>query len=172
MAELIEFAAKYGFDAVHFMPLYGEAASELDVFGSSSDYEKNDVASELCRAVEITRKYGIKFLNSLPVVQKNTESGSGENQKEKETDERSGEEKNKMLCYLPWQQLNIDPGGEVRAGCICPGSVGSVLDTPIIGIWNSARMQELRKRVLARKTEGICSAECNAGTVPWDLREV
>lgn len=76
-----------------------------------------------------------------------------------------------MLCFLPWQQLNIDPDGEVRPGCLCSTNIGTVMDSSILDIWNGNKIQEYRSKILSGNPD-ICSLDCIKGNVPENMRRI
>jgi len=61
---------------------------------------------------------------------------------------------------MPWQQLNIDPGGGVRPGCLCLKTVGSILENRIMDIWNNDAMQSYRKGIIEQDFKPICNPSC------------
>ncbi|MEA5001831.1 MAG: radical SAM protein [Endomicrobiaceae bacterium] len=175
----IDFAQKYNFDIVYMMPIWGGQNIEENIYIG----ENREIISELSKKIETasekSRQSGIKFFHSLPVikeektafkkecVKESVENKSGGDCSEKKTVETE----HKIFCYLPWQQLNIDPGGEVRPGCLCSKPVGNIEHDSILNIWNSPDMQEYRKRVLGNP-QNWCNNDCLNGSIPEDLRRI
>ena len=85
--------------------------------------------------------------------------------------ENFSEELKSLFCYLPWQQLNIDPGGDVRPGCLCSKSVGNIEKESLLSIWNNEQMQEYRKRII-NNPKNWCNNDCINNVIKIDLRKV
>ena len=175
--QFIDFAKKYNFDIIYMMPIWGGQDIEENIYIG----DNYDIIADLSKKIELasskSKQLGINFFHSLPVVKENHENIiTNENIEVKEDNKQqhcdSGVNiEQEMFCYLPWQQLNIDPGGEVRPGCLCSKSIGNVMEDSILNIWNSLQMQEYRKRVL-HNPKDWCNNDCLSGSIPKDLRRV
>lgn len=177
--KFIDFAKKYNFDTVYMMPIWGGQEIEENIYIGNNKEIISELSCRIETAEQKSRQSGIKFFHSLPVikeektviqkecVKENIENKSGGASREKKIDESE----HKMFCYLPWQQLNIDPGGEVRPGCLCSKPIGNIEQDSILDIWNSLNMQEYRKRVLCNP-QNWCNNDCLNGSIPEDLRRI
>ncbi|MDD5021110.1 MAG: radical SAM protein [Endomicrobiaceae bacterium] len=165
----IEFAKRYDFDVVYMMPIYGGQDIPENIYINDEKNILKDLTKKIEQAVYKSTEYGINFFHSLPIIKE---------EKPKDSDECTEtaeniciEKKDRMLCFLPWQQLNIDPGGEVRPGCLCKTNIGSVMDSSILDIWNNSKMQEYRCKILLGNPD-ICSVDCIKGNVPENMRGI
>ncbi len=65
-------------------------------------------------------------------------------------------------CRAPWEQAFVDADGTVRAVDHAGPVLGSLLDAPLLALWNAAPAQALRSRALA-DTTAAQRAGCPAG---------
>lgn len=175
--QFIDFAEKYNFDIVYMMPIWGGQEIDENIYIG----DNHDIIANLSKNVELalskSKQFGIDFFHSLPVVKENhKDTLDNDNIEVKEEDSKKQHcngvnIKKELFCYLPWQQLNIDPGGEVRPGCLCSKPIGSIMENSILSIWNSLQMQEYRKRVL-QNPKDWCNRDCLNGSISEDLRRV
>ncbi|HLD30499.1 MAG TPA: SPASM domain-containing protein, partial [bacterium] len=164
MTDFAAFAEEFGFDALHFMPLYGNEEPGEDLFRHGEDLpEIESIRIRLKKVSQKAKEAGIEFLNSLPVSLEVRDSSFCPGRPEKKEEE--------LLCTLPWQQMNLDPGGEVRPGCLCTLPVGRVPGMSLLEIWNSPAMQKYREALLG-KENSLCFRNCIEGRVPAELRKV
>ncbi len=176
--KFIDFAEKYNFDIVYMMPIWGGQEIDENIYIG----DNHDIIANLSKNIELalskSKQFGINFFHSLPVVKENhSNTSDNDNIEVKEEDNKKQhcnngvDIKKELFCYLPWQQLNIDPGGEVRPGCLCSKPIGNIQQDSILDIWNSLNMQEYRKRVLDNP-QNWCNNDCLNGSIPEDLRRV
>lgn len=168
--DFIEFAKKYKFDVVYMMPIYGGQDIPENIYIKDEKNILMDLADRIEKVTEQSKEYGINFFHSLPIIKNVKQKDSGQNTEKVEN--ICIEKKDKMLCLLPWQQLNIDPDGDVRPGCLCSTNVGSVMDSSILDIWNGNKMQEYRSKILSGNADDICSIDCIKGNVPENMRRI
>ena len=171
MTEFVLLAEEFGFDALHFMPLYGNEEPGEDLFRHGE--ELSEIESIRIKLKEVSQKAkeaGIEFLNSLP-VSFDEKKDSSEKKDVRSVPENSKKGEAVLLCTLPWQQMNLDPGGEVRPGCLCTSTVGRVPEMTLLEIWNSFEMQKYRKALLAKENR-LCFRNCIEGRVPAELRRI
>ena len=167
IGQFADFAREYGFDALHLMPIQGNMGSGENIFHCVDDAPRQRLREELTIVQAKAQKHNIEFLNSTPITVNNEKPLI---RSEKSENSSSGEQ-GQMLCYLPWQQLNIDPGGEVRPGCQCHRSIGSVLVNTLVELWNGESMQRYREEIIGKK-HGWCNEECLNGAIPAELRKI
>lgn len=165
----IEFAKEYGFDAVHLIPICGNKNNSENIFHHQDIAAMDYIRSADKVIEEKAKKYKIHLLNSLP---KNEEING---YPDTPLDDRSNlktQEINGLFCRLPWQQLNIDPGGGVRPGCLCSKTVGNVMEGSLRDIWNSNAMQIYRKKIIDNGYIDWCIPECISGQISQELRQI
>lgn len=152
---VIDFANEYGFDAIHLISVWGGQAKEEDLF-----YKKDKNAIDYIEGIreklqEKAKRYNIDLLNALPRrIDNNSDSCL--------SFQEINNEHTNPACILPWQQLNIDPGGGVRPDCLCLKTIGSVLDNSIKELWNCESMQLYREKILNKDFDTICNPTCLA----------
>ncbi len=173
--EFMDFAKKYGFNSMYMMPIYGGQDIPENIFIKDEPEILATVSEKIKKVIHKSGQYGINFMHSLPVQIHNKEKNEINSESvEIQVNQSDAQQKvmeDKLLCYLPWQQLNIDPGGEVRPGCLCMTNVGSVMDNSIMDIWNNEKMQQYRSKIL-QSAPDICSIECIKGNVPENMRRI
>ena len=81
---------------------------------------------------------------------------------------------NYLKCKVPWKELffEINPIGEVRPHCLCPHSIGNVMEASIEEIWNSKLMQVYRRRLIEGNISDWCSKICLSNAVDANQFEV
>ncbi|MBU1124938.1 MAG: radical SAM protein [Candidatus Omnitrophica bacterium] len=153
----IEFAHENGFDAIHFIAMLGNQSPQENIF-YPEDREALDFLEGIRQHLDAKAKsYGIELLNALPRRKRQECNGCPPDSGKEEV---SLPQEMVLDCLMPWQQLNIDPGGEVRPGCLCLKSVGSVFTQSLKELWNSPRTQEYRRKLLDRDVVSICQTNC------------
>ena len=175
----IDFANKYNFDIVYMMPIWGGQQIEENIYIENDFNIMSELSDKISIAERKAREYGINFFHSIPLIKKekvlnkmfmkeNKQKEVGENQVDKQI---LSKEQNHLFCYLPWQQLNVDPGGDVRPGCLCSKHVGNVEKDSILSIWNNEQMQEYRKRII-NNPSNWCNIDCINNVIKMDLKKV
>jgi len=150
MSEFVDLAKKCGFDALHLMPLWGKSNDSENIFLSPDKAMTAELSSLLEKTEEKARGCGMELLNSLPITRTAVDTADTGCKKE----EYKG-----LRCYLPWKQMNIDPGGGLRPGCSCKTSAGQVQENSVLELWNGPIMQEYRKTLL-NSTGSLCARNC------------
>lgn len=156
----LDFAKEHKFDALHLISIWGNHDSEENVFYRQDKEVLNYINSIRDKIAEKAKRYNILLLNSLPVNKHHND--------EKTTDiERDN---HNLFCQLPWQQLNIDPGGGVRPGCLCLKNIGNILESNLKDLWNNEQIQMYRRKIINRDYESWCNPACLSGQIPPELR--
>jgi MoaA/NifB/PqqE/SkfB family radical SAM enzyme len=164
----IDFAKEYGFDAIHLIPMWGNLNSQENIFHQRDESALGHISAVSNIIEEKAKKYNIQLLNSLP--RNNLRHNNNNRQEDKVNCTKKDEDM--LLCQLPWQQLNIDPGGAVRPGCLCLKPLGSILEDSLKDLWNNAVMQNYRKKIIDRDYHGWCIPQCLSGQISNELRRV
>lgn len=174
----IDFAHKYNFDIVYMMPIWGGQQIEENIYIENKLDIMNELSDKIKIAEEKSKLYGINFFHSIPIIKKEEENKKNiqnnsieQKQNNIENVEKKEEKIEKLFCYLPWQQLNIDPGGNVRPGCLCTKFVGNVENDSLLNIWNNDQMIEYRKKIIT-SPKNWCNVDCINNTITMDLRKV
>jgi MoaA/NifB/PqqE/SkfB family radical SAM enzyme len=181
--KFIDFANEYNFDIVYMMPIWGGQQIEENIYIENNFNIMSELSDKISIAEKKARDYNIRFFHSIPIINKK------DNCNEITIDKKNqkGEDKTKvdnvkidvpkekitesLFCYLPWQQLNIDPGGIVRPGCLCSKHVGNIEESSILSIWNNQQMQEYRKKIVSNP-QNWCNIDCINNIIGMDLRKV
>lgn len=161
--DFVDLAHENGFDALHMMPIWGGQEIEENIFLPGNEPVITAVREKMAAAGQKAKRAGLEFLNSLPL--------GGRSEAPRDGAAPAPAVKEGMLCYLPWQQLDIDPGGGVRPGCLCGKPAGFLKDGTLDEIWNGESMQHYRKMVLAGG-RGWCTENCVSGKMPMELRKI
>lgn len=69
-----------------------------------------------------------------------------------------------LSCLFPWQMLwfGVDRGGDIFPNCWCAYPVGNIFNDNLLEVWNSEKMQQYRKNIVA-KDFCLCNADCIKG---------
>lgn len=181
--KFIDFANEYNFDIVYMMPIWGGQQIEENIYIENNFNIMNELSDKIDIAEKKARDYNIEFFHSIPIIKKEVHADNviaSENKQETEDEnhtevnnvkENISKEKELLFCYLPWQQLNIDPGGEVRPGCLCSKPIGNIEQESLLSIWNNEQMQEYRKRIV-NNPKNWCNNDCINNNIKMDLRKV
>jgi sulfatase maturation enzyme AslB (radical SAM superfamily) len=66
-----------------------------------------------------------------------------------------------IRCTLPWEQLNVAVGDDVRVCCWTNAPLGKVADFPTLeSVWNGEAIRAFRRTMLTGKLGGICPETC------------
>ena len=181
--KFIDFANKFNFDIVYMMPIWGGQQIEENIYIENDFNIMSELSNKISIAEQKAKDYNIEFFHSIPIIKKEEilkKTVVNENKQEREEQKKvddvkidSSKEKilESLFCHLPWQQLNIDPGGDVRPGCLCSKSVGNIEKKSILSIWNNEQMQEYRKRII-NNPKNWCNNDCINNNIKMDLRKV
>lgn len=156
----VDFAREYGFDAIHFIAIWGNLDSDENIFYRREKEALNYIRSVRNKIAEKAQKYNIQLLNSLPDYNDDSQGLAQDTKAEGDG----------LFCQLPWMQLNIDPGGGVRPGCLCPKTVGNILEKDLKEIWNGPEIQLYREKILKKDYSSWCSGGCVSGQISKELR--
>ena len=159
----IDFAREYGFDAIHLISMWGSRGSQEDIFCHQEKEPLNYISSIRNKLEEKAKRYNIKLLNALPCGKDNPNNGSCHTE--------NSSTANGLSCNVPWQQLNIDPGGGVRPGCLCLKTVGSVLENSLSELWNNELMQLYRGKIIEKNFDPICNLTCLSVQISEQLKK-
>jgi MoaA/NifB/PqqE/SkfB family radical SAM enzyme len=162
LLDFIEFAREYGFNAVHLISMWGNNNSAENIFHNREKKALAYIDTVRERIEEKAKRYSIQLLNSLPCNEKH--AGSAQ---EKGIDYIAD---NGLFCLLPWQQLNIDPGGGVRPGCLCLKNIGNILNNGLKDLWNNEQIQVYRKKIIDYEYKSWCNAACVSGQIGKELK--
>lgn len=173
--KFIDFANEYNFDIIYMMPIWGGQKIEENIYIENNLNIMRELSDKISIAEEKAKYYNIKFFHSIPIIKKEEAQKKvciNENKIDLDNKkENFSEEPKSLFCYLPWQQLNIDPGGDVRPGCLCSKSIGNIEQESILYIWNNEQMQEYRKRIV-NNPQNWCNVDCINNIIGMDLRKI
>lgn len=164
LEEFIDFAKEYEFDAMHLIAIWGNPESEENIFHRKEGEALTYISALKDKIEEKAKRFNIELLNSLPDGKGTLEASIPE---AKINAHAKGDE---LFCRLPWQQLNIDPGGGVRPGCLCLRTVGNILEESLLDVWNSTEMQTYRKKIINKEYVSWCNPGCLSGQISKGLR--
>lgn len=159
LEKFIDFAHEYNFDAVHLIPLWGNLNSQENIYNKDNDSALEYIESINSLIEAKAKNYKIQLLNFLPKNDKNYQDAAKEPSKENINQLSNGD----LFCYFPWQQLNIDPGGNVRPDCLCLKPIGNITEDSLEKLWNNRVMQNYRKRIIENNFAGFCPENCIIG---------
>ncbi len=181
--KLVEFAHRYGFDAVTFNPLRGDYGEE-NIFANKDVRALNYIEKNMPKVKERANELGIRLNDWLPVESccceeddiSNSESEEKEveeeGKKEQESKTDNPDSKN-LICYAPWQRMVLDNMGNVRPHVFCLNKwVGNSDEMSLSDIWNGAGMREYRRKIASGNFKDICQPECINGQVRENTREI
>ena len=169
LEKFIPFAASQGFDALHLMPIWGNAENGENIFEARDKEALDFIRSRSGILKQQAEKYKINFLNSLP---------SGPAEKEETDDSGSysslpDESENSVgmpYCRMPWTRMVINPAGNICPACQCSNMAGNIIETDLKNIWNGPGMREYRRRLTDGSYSKICSRACVEGEIDSELR--
>lgn len=159
LRKFIEFAKDFEFDSLHLMPIWGNLESKENIFLHKNEIALSFIKDNIGWVEEKAKEYNVNLLNSLPFSSNNIE-----------LKERSRSNNSKMLCYMPWKRLVINPAGYVCPACHCKEMVGNVLEDTLSDIWNNEKMQDYRRRILDQDYFDFCNPDCIKGIISEELR--
>jgi MoaA/NifB/PqqE/SkfB family radical SAM enzyme len=170
LERLMDFAKDYDFENVQLIGIQGEDSPE-HIFNGKP--ESKEILRQLDMIVKRLQskanEYNIELLNCLPLhnstCQIQAKADCGHNERGDFNGEAS-------FCYLPWQQMLIEPYGHVRFGCWCSVPIGNIMNEDIEEIWNSEVAQLYRQRIADNDYNRICDRRCLNGDIPKQLRFV
>lgn len=169
----IDFAKEYGFDFLCLMPIEILVKKNIntaeDIFVNNKDIGALNFLSKASRNIqEKAKSYGIRLENRLSLVCdeiNNEKNGSIIDDRH----QKKIQDRRKLLCHLPWQQLLIDYDGIIRPDCQCDlvKNTCSLFEySSLEEIWNSKVMQGYRRAILDHDYLNICSKICMKGMIP------
>ena len=154
LIDFVPFLKKYGFESICFNPVFFVKSEEnIFIHPEKLDFSflnqtRNNLEHEL-------RMEGISFSWALPTDRSVYNEGYNIL--------NTGVE-NHLFCSLPWKSIWIcaDRNGDIFPDCSCEHSIGNVSKDSLLDAWNNQKMQEYRRRVLA-KDISLCKKECVNG---------
>ncbi|MCB4791204.1 MAG: radical SAM protein [Elusimicrobia bacterium] len=162
LENFIEFAKKYDFNAVTFTPI--RRNSEEDIFlGDKNKLES--LKNSMKNARKIAASYGIRLNDWLP-LDSDVKNKADENMGNTLNEQGIKEDKNKPICFAPWQRLLIDCNGMARPFGFCLKKfVGSTDSMSLSEIWNGEGMRFYRRKLANNDYLDLCQKECIMGQV-------
>lgn len=171
---VLELAHTYGFENLQLIGIQGDDGPET-IFTDTPENRK--ISQELEKTLERlgpkAREYGIDLLPCLPLHRTGCavpcETKSEMPRQEKVEPVARQDE---AFCYLPWQQMLIEPFGHTRFGCWCREPIGNVEKNGLLEMWNSPAARKYRALIAGNAYHDYCDARCVHGEIPSQLRMV
>jgi MoaA/NifB/PqqE/SkfB family radical SAM enzyme len=159
LGDFMDFAKEHGFDAIHLISMWGSQDREENIFYNNEKEALDYIESVRYRLAEKAASLNIGLLDSLPhpVSCATNSDGSASQDSCSDKDNKVDIE---ISCLMPWQQLNVDPGGKVRPGCLCLKEIGSILTSKLMDLWNNEAAQSYRRGIMERDFELFCNQTC------------
>ncbi len=164
--KVIDFATRHRFDEVRFAEvkfLQNQENIFLNRDKEALGYILETMPKILKRAQEkkiVLHNWFLNLDHYCNCVRDNSDMNEEEVKKEKDKD---------FFCYLPWREMYIEPGGDVKLQCFCNQKVGNVHKQSIDEIWNGKIMQSVRKKILQGDCTNFCDSQCTSGAIPKEL---
>lgn len=159
LEKFIDFAKGHEFDALHFMPIWGNFEGEENIFYHRNVQALNYIKENIAGVEEKAKEYHLNLLNSLPFSGNSKSDGNEAKAQERE-----------LLCHMPWKRMVINPAGFICPACHCREMVGNVADNTLSAIWNNAKMQAYREKILRGTCTDLCNPDCINGIISEELR--
>ncbi len=170
LERVMDFAKEYDFENVQLIGIQGEDSPE-HIFTDKP--ENKEILKQLDGIVQKLKnkadEYNIELLNCLPLHNSIPESEARINSNNGEVEASRGDS---FFCYLPWQQILIEPYGHVKFGCWCADPIGNIMNESIEEIWNSKTAQIYRQKIANNDYQHLCDSRCLKGDIPRQLRLV
>lgn len=158
LEDLIDFAKEYGFDAVHLISMWGSQNQEENIYHHQEKEPIEYIESVRGKLAQKAKLFNIELLDSLPRIADNFSSHCSPS--ESHCSKEDVREEPFLSCLAPWQQLNLDPGGGVRPGCLCLKAIGTVFDGKLKDLWNNDAMQSYRQMIIDKEFASLCNQTC------------
>jgi MoaA/NifB/PqqE/SkfB family radical SAM enzyme len=158
LGDFMDFAKNYGFDAVHLISMWGSQNREENIYYHQEKEPLDYIESLRDKLEEKAKEFNIELLNSLPRTVDNSTNPVVSNNNHCPEEDNSNDLE--ISCLAPWQQLNLDPGGGLRPGCLCLKSVGTVFEGKLKDLWNNESMQFYRKKIMEKEFGSLCNPTC------------
>jgi len=168
-----DFALEHGFDSINLIPLMNETGMEDFFFDGSREIqtienrtllELEKRATEKGIAVYSHLPVGPRFMGVVPVHDFRKPAAASPPEERKKIHFRAPGEINlderRHGCWLPWQQLFIMAGGQMRVDCLCGKKIGDISVNTIEEVWNNEMMREYRRRMLLEEYNVLCDERC------------
>ncbi|MHB9154091.1 MAG: radical SAM protein [Endomicrobiales bacterium] len=174
LEQLLELAHEYGFENMQLIGITGDEGPELIFTDTPENREvAKEIEATLEKLVPRAKEYRIDLLNCLP-LHKTGSPKPLEPEKEillrdKVEDVPLSEE---SFCYLPWQQVLIEPFGHTKFGCWCQEPIGNVSRDSLSEMWNSEIAQKYRRKIARNDFKDYCDQRCVMNEIPRQLRQV
>jgi MoaA/NifB/PqqE/SkfB family radical SAM enzyme len=168
IAGFLDFAKKYGFDALNIIPIQNVFGPE-NIFYHKDSQALEYLADILPKMQRQARHYRIRFQNQLPQpAGQNSQAGTpgpgrcigdaGKDNPRLESDALS--------CYWPWYSLFILFEGRVKPYGFCKNDVEwDLKDHSLPEIWNNRMMQTYRRKIIERDNADFCESRCVSGII-------
>lgn len=163
--KFVDFAKKYGFTSLAFMPVYckSELLSERLGIGSGAQIRKY-LKKSFEKIGRKAKNCGIKF-EQWVLPDNALRKGERPDIKRVVNGQRNPD-KNKLFCHIPWLSLFIDLEGRIKPGCFCGHYIGNIKYDNIDKIWNGKRMLSYRKKLLSGNIKDFCNPDCLKRVIP------
>lgn len=161
LLSMVDFAYEFGGFGISFQAPWDGTFLEIDIFKdkkktlefielrNQTEEKIKDLGMEVNdRTVNTIIKAFPELKDSLMIVE----------------EKRFGE--HPFCCKVPFEEIYIDPNGNVRVCCSSKTIIGNVNDNPIAEIWNSKEAVALRKRILSGSYVRDCGRICAKGILP------
>lgn len=179
----LDFAKKYKFTTLFF----NSAGCDFRNLSENIFYYNHDpkvlahIDKIRDKVARKAREYGLRLENWLPSEKffeefkeeqgKEVINGSFKKpvkKKKKANKGKSTGDLEKLFCHAPWQRLYIDMLGKVRPDCLCPEvkDIGNLQTSSIEELWNSKKLIEYRRKIVAGNYKEFCNPDCVYGRVP------
>jgi MoaA/NifB/PqqE/SkfB family radical SAM enzyme len=162
----IDFAKEHEFDALHLMPIWGNLESRENIFYQNDREALDFIQANIVKIEKKARDCGLNLLNSLP-FRRDIKEECLPSQPAIEKKESANE---RLICYMPWKRMVINPAGNVCPACHCRQMVGNVIESSLAQIWNNEKMQDYRKKLSDMEYHKLCGEHCVNGTISEELR--
>ncbi|MBN1621136.1 MAG: radical SAM protein [Endomicrobiales bacterium] len=155
---IVEFAKKYNFGALIINYLCA-----TDYTQEFYKQEKLDDSAEIMEHINKVMPHVINEADKCGI--KVHDRVSRNNSHSMVTKQSNTPRKDKLFCFIPWQQLETNFLGGVRPYCFCKKNAGDINKNSLEEIWNNEIFQEYRAKLLSGNCSDFCSAPCLNGQV-------
>jgi MoaA/NifB/PqqE/SkfB family radical SAM enzyme len=159
LEDFLDFAKEYGFDAVHLISMWGSQNREENIYYHQEKEPLSYIESLRSKLEEKASQFHIELLNSLPRITQNSDSRA-DTDNSHSSHQEDNDQGPAISCLAPWQQLNLDPGGGVRPGCLCLKTIGTIFESRLKDLWNNETMQSYRRKIIEKEFGPLCNPTC------------
>jgi MoaA/NifB/PqqE/SkfB family radical SAM enzyme len=163
LERFMEFARDYAFDVVQMAPLSSDPFDSQNIFLHRDDKIIHYVSETLPKIRELAKRYKIKLLDWLPTQMV---SGKPGGKGGPAGDITEPPQRERPVCFRPWKQLAMNVKGDIFPECLCSSPIGDIFNDSLEEVWNNARMQEYRRKLLRNTFTDWCRSDCSCGAIP------